>query len=143
MQTQFSSRAFAAADYDAVVALWERTEGVEVAEGDDRTTITAYLQRHPGLSRVAEVNGKIVGAVLCGHDGRRGVLYHLAVAPEHRGKGVGRKLVEECLAGLGALGLKRALIMVAKDNAAGREFWVARGFENIDAQPMGVDVELC
>lgn len=140
MQTQSSTRAFETTDYDAVVALWSQAEGVEVAEGDDRATITAYLQRNPGLSRVAVSAGKIVGAALCGHDGRRGVIYHLAVAKDFRGRGLGRKLVEECLAGLRGCGLKRALIMVAPDNAAGREFWLARGFGDIQAQPMGVDV---
>jgi putative acetyltransferase len=136
-----TTRSFAPADYDPVVRLWQQTEGVEVAEGDDRATITAYLARNPGLSRVALRTGEVVGAVLCGHDGRRGLIYHLAVAADVRGQGIGRRLIEECLAGLRTLGLKRALILVARDNELGRAFWAAQGFEEIPgAVSYGVDL---
>jgi ribosomal protein S18 acetylase RimI-like enzyme len=80
-----STREFVIDDYDHAVALWNLGEGVEVAEGDSKEEISAYLLRNPGLSRVAEENGTIVGAVLCGHDGRRGMIYHLAVAPARHG----------------------------------------------------------
>jgi ribosomal protein S18 acetylase RimI-like enzyme len=101
----------------------------------------AYLTRNPGLSRVAVQNEQIIGAVLCGHDGRRGLLYHLAVAPGLRGQGIGRRLVEECLAGLQTSGIKRALILVARENDLGRAFWAARGFADISgAVPYGIDL---
>lgn len=141
MGTEIVTRAFEAGDYAAVVALWEISEGVEVAEGDDRETIVAYLGRNPGLSRVALSEGAIVGAVLCGHDGRRGLIYHLAIAAAHRGRGIGRTLVDECLAGLRGVGIKRALILVADGNQRGREFWRACGFEEISgAIPLGIDL---
>lgn len=135
------TRSFTPSDYDAVVQLWETTEGVEVAEGDDRDTIGRYLKRNPNLSRLAVIDSRIVAAVLCGHDGRRGFIYHLAVHVDHRGKGIGQRLVDECVAGLRACGLERALILVAKDNPSGRDFWEARGFEEISgAAAFGLDL---
>lgn len=135
------TRSFAAEDYDAVVQLWQDSEGVEVAEGDDRESLVGYLQRNPGLSRVASCGENLIGAVLCGHDGRRGLIYHLAVRTGHRGQGVGRRLVEECAAGLRGCGIKRVLILVAKDNLPGRDFWLARGFEEISgAAAFGLDL---
>jgi putative acetyltransferase len=140
MNADIRTRAFCAGDYDVVVELWRDAEGVEVAEGDDRETILRFLQRNPELSRVALRGEELVGAVLCGHDGRRGLLYHLAVRPDCRGQGVGRKLVAECLTGLRAAGIRRALILVAADNVDGRAFWLARGFEEISADVLGVDI---
>lgn len=138
MNAKITTRALVAGDYDAVVALWQSAEGVELAEGDSREDITRYLARNPGLSRVAEVDGTMVGAVLCGHDGRRGLIYHLAVAQDHRGRGIGRVLVDECVAGLQRDGLQRAFILVVEDNHRGRDFWTARGFEELDdARIMG------
>lgn len=129
-----STRVLRIEDYDAVVQLWEQAEGVHVGTGDDRETIARYLERNPGLSRVAERTGnggRIVGAVLCGHDGRRGLIYHLAVAREERGRGIGRRLVSEGLAGLRAAGIERVLILVLGENQRGRDFWVEQGFEEM------------
>ena len=127
-----TTREFVLSDYDAVSALWNTVEGIEICEGDSREEIAAYLKRNAGLSRVAELEGKIVGAALCGHDGRRGWIYHLAVAPTHRGQHVGQLLAEACVNGLRAAGLKRAIILVAGDNPDGHEFWLRNGWENID-----------
>ena len=137
----FTTRKFVLEDYDGAIAVWTAEEGIEVCEGDSREEIAAYLKRNPGLSRVAEDAGKIVGAVLCGHDGRRGWIYHLAVAPTYRGKGVGKLLIDDCLAGLKKVGLKRAIILVAGDNSAGREFWLRNGWEDITgAIPMSHEI---
>lgn len=131
----------ASGDFEMVTALWADMDGVELAEGDDRESIEAYLRRNPRLSRVAEVAGKVVGAVLCGHDGRRGLIYHLAVAADHRTGGIGRRLVEECCGGLRACGIQRAIILVADDNKAGEAFWTRIGFEEITgAVPFGIDL---
>jgi ribosomal protein S18 acetylase RimI-like enzyme len=127
-----TTRAFVMADYDEAIALWTGVEGVEVCEGDSREEIAEYLQRNPGLSRVAEADGKIVGAALCGHDGRRGWIYHLAVASTHRRLKVGQALLDTCVNGLRNAGLKRAIILVAGDNPAGHEFWLRNGWEDID-----------
>jgi N-acetylglutamate synthase len=129
---EVTTRAFGTGDYDGAIALWTNVEGVEICEGDSREEIADYLERNPGLSRVAEVDGKIVGVAMCGHDGRRGWIYHLAVAREYRGHGVGKQLVDDCVRGLRGAGLKRAVILVAGDNPAGHKFWLRGGWENID-----------
>jgi len=120
------------ADYDQAVALWANIEGVEICEGDSREEIGDYLKRNPGLSRVVEVDGIMVGAALCGHDGRRGWIYHLAVTPDQRGRGVGKLLTDDCVDGLRKAGLPRAIILVAADNPAGHQFWLRNGWEDID-----------
>ena len=136
-----STREFVIDDYDAAVALWNLLEGIEVAEGDSREEIRAYLLRNPGLSRVAEENGKMVGAVLCGHDGRRGLIYHLAIAPAYQGKGIGKLLVGECVAQLRDAGIVRALILVARDNSGAHSFWLRSGWEDVPgALLMGIDL---
>ena len=141
MPEAITTRAFAIEDYEAACALWNSVEGVEICEGDSRPEILAYLDRNPGLSRVAESAGAVAGAVLCGHDGRRGFIYHLAVAPAFRGRGVGKLLLEECTQGLRAAGMQRAIILVANDNSLGREFWLGNGWEEIsEALPMARDL---
>jgi ribosomal protein S18 acetylase RimI-like enzyme len=136
-----STREFVLDDYDQAVALWNLVEGVEVAEGDSKEEIRAYLLRNPGLSRVAEEDGTMVGAVLCGHDGRRGLIYHLAVAPANHGRGIGKRLVQECIAQLRKAGIARALILVASDNSRGHSFWLRNGWEDVPgALLMGIDL---
>ena len=138
---EIQTREFRIEDYQAAIELWNRLEGLDIAEGDDRETIRRFLQRNPGLSRVAMDDAAMVGAVLCGHDGRRGYVYHLAVDPTHRGQGIGRRLIAECLAGLKKAGLERANILVADDNPRGLEFWNSCGWEHLDdARPLGIDV---
>ncbi len=134
-----TTRAFAIEDYDRAVALWNSVEGVEICEGDSREEIRGYLARNPGLSQVAEANGAIAGAVLCGHDGRRGFIYHLAVAANFRGRGVGKLMLDECFRGLKAAGIQRALILVADDNVKGHDFWLRHGWEDIAALAMARD----
>ena len=132
MSDRVTTREFVMSDYDDVIALWEGVEGVEICEGDSRQEIAEYLKRNPGLSRVAVLDDKIVGAALCGHDGRRGWIYHLAVAPTYRRQKVGNDLLESCVDALRAIGLKRAIILVAGDNPAGHDFWLRNGWEDID-----------
>src|SRR3712207_1405370 len=131
-----TTREFTLADHERACALWNEVEGVEVCEGDSRAEIAAYLERNRGLSHVAEAEGVLAGAVLCGHDGRRGFIYHLAVAPAFRGQGVGKLLLEQCVRGLRAAGIPRAIILVADDNPSGREFWLRNGWEELTAVAM-------
>ena len=121
-------RALSIADYDAVLRLWQDTEGVGLNESDSRENIARFLERNPGLSRVAVAGIGIVGAVLCGHDGRRGYLHHLAVARSHRKLGLGRQLVEVCLADLARQGIAKCNIFLFADNAAGEAFWQHNGW---------------
>ena len=138
---EIETREFRIEDYEMAVDLWNRSEGLDVAEGDDRETIRAFLDRNPGLSRIATNGSKIIGAVLCGHDGRRGYIYHLAVDPAFQGRGLARCLIDECVSGLKRAGLERANILVATDNPRGLEFWRRCGWEDLGgAAPMGRDV---
>jgi ribosomal protein S18 acetylase RimI-like enzyme len=140
MNGTIDTREFSINDYDAALQLWHRVEGLEIAEGDDRDGIAQFLARNPGLSRIAIDGSSIVGVSLCGHDGRRGYIYHLAVDPRYQGRGLGKRLVEECLEGLCRAGVKRALILVANDNVQGNEFWKRFGWEEIlGAKVMGID----
>jgi ribosomal protein S18 acetylase RimI-like enzyme len=132
MSAGVTTREFVMSDYDDAIVLWAGVEGVEICEGDSREEIAEYLKRNPGLSRVAVTDDKIVGAALCGHDGRRGWIYHLAVAPGYRRQKVGQLLLDACVDGLRAAGLKRAILLVAGDNPSGHEFWLRNGWEDID-----------
>ena len=122
-------RDFTLADYDTVLALWRSCEGIGLNESDTREAIAAFLNRNPGLSLVVlDQDDIIIGAVFGGHDGRRGYLHHLAVAPAHRGRGLGRRLVDETLARLRRQGIQKCSIFLYADNAAGRAFWTHEGW---------------
>ena len=141
MERKIQTREFLVGDYDAALHLWQRVEGLEVAEGDDKEGVAQFLVRNPGLSRVASDGSAIVGVVMCGHDGRRGHIYHLAVDPACRRYGLGKRLVQECLDGLRRAGVVRAIILVDDYNLGGAEFWKRAGWEDIPgAVPMGIDV---
>lgn len=116
-------------DYEAVLALWRATPGIRLYDdADSRPAIGRYLRRNRGMSWVACEAGRIVGAVLVGHDGRRGGLYHLAVAPEQRRRGVGRSLVSHGLAALAAQGIGKCNIFVMGNNRSGLRFWQRGGW---------------
>jgi N-acetylglutamate synthase len=141
MIEKIETREFLIDDYAAALELWKRVDGLEIAEGDDETSVGQFLARNSGLSRVAVDGSRIVGVALCGHDGRRGHIYHLAVDPNYQGLGLGKRLVDECLDGLRRTGVQRAIILVAHDNQPGREFWKRCGWEEIPgAMAMGKDV---
>lgn len=116
-------------DYDAVIALLTATSGVRLRDADSRAATARYLERNLGLSFVAFVDGGIAGCVMCGHDGRRGYLQHLAVAPAHRRSGLGSALVEACLAKLESLGIRKTHIDVLVGNQPARDFWRRRGWQ--------------
>jgi N-acetylglutamate synthase len=132
LEGELRIRAMTPVDYNAVIALWRATEGIGLSEADERGAIAAYLARNPGLSMVALRDEALVGAVLCGHDGRRGYIHHLAVVPAERGRGLGRTLAERCLLGLGALGIGKANIVVYAANGEGQAFWRATGWTGRD-----------
>jgi len=88
---------FTIESYDKVHTLWKQSDGVGLGDSDSRENINLFLNRNPGMSYLAESGNKLVGVVLAGHDGRRGYIHHLAVAPNHRRRGVGNLLVNHCL----------------------------------------------
>lgn len=115
-------------DYDDVLRLWQGTAGIGLSESDTRRGIATYLKRNPGMSFVARHQSALVGAVLCGHDGRRGYLHHLAVAKPYRKMGIGSKLVTACLAKLKRLRILKCNIFLFSDNSNGARFWKRNGW---------------
>ena len=122
---------FLISHYDEAAKLWAATEGVGLTKGDSKDAIQKYLNRNPGLSFVCTDPERniLVGTILCGHDGRRGIIYHLAVNKEYRGKGLGKKLLEHSLEKLKGSGITRCLIVVKEDNSTGTEFWIRTGWD--------------
>jgi len=125
-------RAMTLADYEGVAALLAGTAGVRLRGADSRAGIAKYLARNPGHSFVAEEGGRVVGCLLGGHDGRRGYLYHLAVAPEARRRGTGSALVARTLDALRAAGIEKVHADVLPENEAGLAFWLRRGWQRRD-----------
>ena len=115
-------------DFEAVFDLWQRTEGIGLNESDSKEQIAAYLDRNPGLSFVARKGSQVIGAGLCGHDGRRGYLHHLAVEKGFRRQGVGRNLVEACLTQLARHGILKCNLFVFAENGSGEAFWFRNGW---------------
>ena len=131
-EASVSIRSMTAQDYEGVVDLWRAAEGIGLSEADEREAVAAYLERNPGLSLVAFRGEALVGALLCGHDGRRGYLHHVVVARSEQGRGIGRELVQRALDGLSHLGIAKANIFVYADNEEGQAFWHATGWSARD-----------
>lgn len=111
-----------------------------LGHGDSPEELEAHLARNAGLSFGAFAGEELVGAVLAGHDGHRGLLYHLAVRPSAQGAGIGGRLVRLGVAGLKASGMTRILILVLKDNEVGRAFWKRQGWQEVSqAIPMVIE----
>lgn len=123
--------------------LWSRSSGVGIGEDDDEPQIRRDLARNPDTSFVALSSDRVVGTVLCGHDGRRGLLHHLAVASELRRQGVGQLLVRSALRALHAEGLRKCHLMVFDTNQEGLAFWIAIGAERrIELQLLSLRTDL-
>jgi len=118
----------AAGDHAEVVTLWERCEGIGLSEADGPTSIEQFIERNPGMCFVARDEGALVGAVLCGHDGRRGYIHHLAVAESYRRNGLGSSLTERCLDELRALGIAKCHLFVFRGNQSALDFWRKAGW---------------
>lgn len=115
-------------DLDAVLSLWRSADGVVLRAADSREAIARFLAYNPGLSFACEAGGRVVGAVLGGTDGRRGYLYHLAVDPAHRRRGIGRALALRAAAALQARGIEKCHVFVLAENAGARAFWARAGW---------------
>ena len=129
----FQIRPMTAADIPAALALWRVTEGMGLGESDKPERLAAFLDRNSGLSAVAVLaDAALVGAVLCGDDGRRGYLHHLAVARERRNQGIAKALIAHCFAGLAAREIEKCNIFLLADNTEGERFWQRAGWEARD-----------
>ena len=124
----YSIREMTTDDYDEVRRLWEGTEGLQLDVSDSRNAIEIYLRRNPHLCFVALHKNEIVGVILCGHEGRRGILRHLAVKKAHRGKGIARTLVGASLSELAKEGITKCNTFVLDENVEARRFWDSMGW---------------
>lgn len=115
-------------EYDEVLALWRSCNGVGLSSADTRESIARYLERNPGFSMAARDGSRLAGAVLGGHDGRRGFLHHLAVHETYRRQGIGRRLVRRCLEALADAGIAKCHIYVFSRNDDARAFWTRTGW---------------
>ena len=119
-------------DYDEVYAMWLITSRRALSTADERGQIERYLKRNEGLSQVAVVDGKIVGTVLAGHDGRRGFIHHMAVLPEYRRRHIGHALAEKAIEKIKSEGIEKTHIFCYRDNETGQKFWRDFGFVKRD-----------
>jgi ribosomal protein S18 acetylase RimI-like enzyme len=122
-------REFRIEDFARARELWESTPGVGLSEADSMDNVARFLARNPALSFVAVEHGNVVGTILCGHDGRRGLIHHLAVSSDHRRRGIGRELVRRGLAALCDSGIRKCHLLVFRENAAAQAFWQRIGAE--------------
>lgn len=128
-------------DYETVYALWAQAgSGIHLRRSDEPGEIIKKLQRDPDLFLVAESEGQIIGAVLGGFDGRRGMMYHLSVAKKYRQRGIGAALMEKLEENLHAKGCNRYYLLVTKDNHQATRFYEARGWQLMDLHAYGKDL---
>ena len=120
-------RAFTAGDHPAATALWQATPGVGLSAADEFQAIEIFLARNPDLSFVAQDGNELVGTILCGHDGRRGLIHHLVTALSHRRQGLGRRLLRRALDAVQREGITKCHLLVFRSNAEGLAFWRAIG----------------
>ena len=119
-------------DYEELLSLWSSIPGMGINEADSEENIRRFLLKNVGLSFCYKEDNKIIGTILCGQDGRRGYIYHTAVTPEFRGRGIGRMLVENSLRQLKNLGIGKCHLFVFADNEPGKAFWNSIGWVKRD-----------
>lgn len=117
-------------DYEQVYALWQQIHGFGIRSIDDsKEGVERFLKRNPTTSMVAEQEGKIVGAILCGHDGRRGCLYHVCVAEAYRLHGIGRAMVGAAMEALQKEQINHVSLIAFTENDIGNAFWKEMGWK--------------
>ena len=119
-------------EYSEVYNLWSATPGVGMNEADSRENLNKFLLKNKGMSFCCKKENRIVGTVLCGHDGRRGYIYHVTVAEGYRGRGIGSMLVDKSLQKLRKEGIGKCHLFVFNDNKVGNAFWSSIGWTKRD-----------
>ena len=116
--------------YEELVNLWKNNEGIRLSIGDTKDELGKYLERNKGMSYVCidKNENKIAGSILCGHDGRRGYIYHLAVSKKFRKNNIAKSLIERCLAKLKRSGIRRCILMADNVNISAKKFWLNAGW---------------
>jgi ribosomal protein S18 acetylase RimI-like enzyme len=126
MPTFGHMREIVTTDHAALLALWQRTPGIQVRDEDAYAPFCAYLQRNPGLSLLIESDGQPIACLMAGHDGRRGYLQHLLVDEAWRGRGLATRLLDEALRRLAELGIHKSHVFVLRDAPEALAFWRGR-----------------
>lgn len=122
-------RAMTLNDYEKVYDLWMKIKGFAIRSIDDsKEGVERFLNRNPGISVVAEEEDRIVGAILCGHDGRRGCMYHVCVDPEYRLKGIGKSMVVFAMEALKKEKINKVSLIAFTKNDIGNAFWKEIGW---------------
>ncbi len=121
-------------DYEGVYALWMMIKGFGIRSIDDsKAGVKRFLKRNPTTSVVAEADGKIVGSILCGHDGRRGCLYHVCVHADYRRHGIGKAMVVRAMEKLKEEQISKVSLIAFTQNDIGNAFWNTIGWtERLD-----------
>lgn len=120
-------------DYPNLFLLWSAAPNMGLRSLDDsREGIFRFLKRNPTTNFTAYEDGQLVGALLCGHDGRRGYIYHTVVLPEYRERGIASALAERAVSALRAEGITRVCLNVMETNEQGKAFWLKQGWEKKD-----------
>ena len=121
-------------DYEGVYALWKKIKGFGIRSIDDsKEGVARFLKRNPTTSVVAEKGGRIVGSILCGHDGRRGCLYHVCVDEDYRRHGIGKRMVVFAMKALKEEKINKVSLIAFTENDIGNAFWNTIGWtERLD-----------
>ncbi len=121
-------------DYEGVYALWKKIKGFGIRSIDDsKEGVARFLKRNPTTSVVAEKDGRIVGSILCGHDGRRGGLYHVCVDEDYRRHGIGKRMVVFAMKALKEEKINKVSLIAFTENDIGNAFWNTIGWtERLD-----------
>ena len=128
-KNNFTLRVMQIEDYENVYKLWMTIDGFGIRTIDDSEPVVArFLKRNPTTSVVAEVDGKIVGAILCGHDGRRGCFYHVCVHKDYRKHGIGKAMAVFCMKALKEEEINKVSLIAFQTNEGGNQFWKKVGW---------------
>lgn len=120
-------------DYEELIVLWKNTPNMGLRSLDDsREGILRFLNRNPNTNFAACEDNKLAGAILSGHDGRRGYIYHTVVMPEYRRRGIASSLIEAAVSALEKEGITRVCLNVMETNEQGKKFWTDKGWEKKD-----------
>ena len=128
-ENELNIRPMAEEDYEKVYGLWRTIKGFGIRSMDDsKEGVTRFIRRNPSTSMVAETKGQIVGAILCGHDGRRGCFYHVCVREDYRKRGIGKNMAVKAMRALQEEQINKVCLIAFKKNEIGNSFWKSVGW---------------
>ncbi len=126
---EITIRTMQQSDYPKVYQLWKTIKGFGIRSMDDSEEgVARFLLRNPSTSMVAETAGQVVGAILCGHDGRRGCFYHVCVREGYRKQGIGKSMAVKAMKALQEEGINKVCLIAFKKNEVGNSFWKSVGW---------------